>query len=453
MSFLSILLTLLLLSSRAFSSTVLVLDLNGAVDPGSADYLIEGIRRAEAESAAAVVICVDTPGGLVESAREIVQAELGARVPIIVWVGPSGARAGSAGVFITLAAHVGAMAPGTNIGAAHPVSLFGTSPGGGSEGGGGAAKSEEERANEAENRQAMEEKIVNDTAAWARAIAELRGRNVAWAEASVTESVSITDQEALAEGIIDRISPDLRSLLDAVDGQTVTLADGPATLATRGAELVQVEMSLRQKIAHFLGNPNILFVLVALGALGIYAEFHNPGMVVPGVVGGISLLSAAIGLSMIPFNLGGLLLVFFGFVLFALEIWIPSYGALTIGGIVSLVLGGLLMFDVENMDLRIDMGVLAAVPIVAAAFAMLAGWLVLRSHREKVQTGSEALIDAQGEVTLGGESKGWVRVTGEIWRARWEGHLHAGDPVRVRAVEHLTLLVEPARGNGPNTSR
>jgi membrane-bound serine protease (ClpP class) len=230
----------------------------------------------------------------------------------------------------------------------------------------------------------------------------------------------------------------------------VELPSGPVALATRDVEFETLPMTLRQKVAHFLGNPNILFVLVALGALGIYAEFHNPGMVVPGIVGGIALLAAAVGLSMIPFNTGGLLLVLFGFVLFALEIWIPSYGALTIGGILSLVLGGILLFDVNEMDIGIDIGVLASVPLIAAAFALLAGWLVVRSHRAQVQTGPEGIVGEEGEVTRGGDGRGWVKVAGEIWKARWNGSLEAGDRVRVLEMYDLELRVERFEAGRPS---
>jgi membrane-bound serine protease (ClpP class) len=424
------LLILLAFCARVLAGTVPVLTLEGSVDPGSADYLVTGIHQAEADGAPAVVILIDTPGGLLESARDVVQAELAAGIPVIAFVSPSGARAGSAGVFITLAANLAVMAPGTTMGAAHPVSLFGGLGGGEGEKGGSG--------------EAMSQKILNDTAAWARAIAEQRGRDPAFAEAAVTESRSITNREAIEKGIIDLVAGDLDELLLTVDGRSVTTAAGEVTLSTDGATPLPVPMSLRQRLVHFLGDPNVLFVLIALGALGLYFEFRSPGMVVPGVVGGIAVLVAAVGLSLVAFNLGGLLLVIFGFVLFALEIWVPSHGALSVGGAIALLLGGMLLFNVGNMDLRVDLSILVAVPLVVMAFSLLAGWLVLRSHRTRPQTGTEGLPGAIGVVSQGGTGGGWVLVFGESWRARWTGYLENGSEVRVIEVERLSLLVEPA---------
>lgn len=431
------LLALVLFVVQAFAGQVSVLTLDGGVDPGSAEYLIQGIQQAEADGAAAVVIVMDTPGGLLSSTREIVQAELGAKVPVIVYVSPSGARAGSAGVFITLAAHIAAMAPGSNIGAAHPVDLFG----------GGFKPQGEGQEQPAQQDVVMQEKILNDTLAWTRAIAEQRGRNVEFAQEAVRSSESITDREALARGVIDLVAPDLATLLQEVDGREVKTAAGTVVLQTAGADQTHPQMAFKLRVVHFLADPTLLFVLLALGLLGIYVEYHHPGLILPGVLGGVCLIAVAVGLSILPFNIGGLLLVVGAFVLFALEIWVPSYGALTAGGIACLVLGGVLLFDVKDFDLRVQNSTLIAVASLAGALALTVAFLVLRSHRRRVHTGKEGMLGEPGEVTEGGTGQGWVLVDGELWRATWPGTLPRGARVRVKSVDRLRLAVEPISQN------
>jgi len=394
---------------------------------------VAGIARAERDGAPAVVIAMDTPGGLLSSTREIVQAELAATVPVIVYVTPSGARAGSAGVFITLAAHVAAMAPGTNIGAAHPVGVFGGVLGKSAEGEGSA-----------EQAAAMEEKILNDTLAWARAIAEQRGRPMEFTEEAVRSSAAITDSEALARGVIDLSAVDLPDLLAQVDGREVQTAAGPVTLRTAGAAVEHVAMGFRQRVVHFLGDPNLIFLLLGLGLLGLYVEYHQPGLILPGVLGGCCLVAAAVALSILPFNLAGLLLVIGGFVLFAIEVWVPSYGALTAGGISCLLLGGILLFDVQEFDLRVQLSTLIPVAVVAGLLALGVAMVVLRSHRRRVATGREGMVGELGQVTEGGDGQGWVLVDGAIWKATWQGTLARGARVRVRGLQRLSLSVEAA---------
>lgn len=427
-------LAFLLFCGRLLAAPVPVLDLRGSVNPGSADYLVRGIEQANADGAPAVLLRVDTPGGLVTSAREIVQAELGSGIPVIVWVSPSGSRAGSAGVFITLAAHVAAMAPGTTIGAAHPVDLFGgfSAP--------GQAEPSEKAAEQAE---VMAEKILEDTTAWVRSIAVQRGRNVEWAERAVTESDALTDGEALENGVVDLVCQDMDALLAALHGRTVDLPSGPVVLDTSGWEPAPVPMTTRQAAVHFLSDPNLLFVLLVLGLAGLYVEFQKPGLIFPAAVGISSLLLLGVGLSLIPFNLGGLLLVLTAFVFFALEIWIPSYGLLTASGTLALVLGGLLLFDVKDFDLRVDLSTLLPVAGFVVLLAALVATLIFRSHRRRVVTGAEALVGAAAIVTSGGRDGGWVRLEGEMWKARWSGSLEVGTRVRVQRVDRLCLDVVP----------
>lgn len=432
-------LVLLLITMAALAGTIPVLELRGTVDPGSADYIVTGIADAEAAAAPAVVLTLDTPGGLLTSAREIVQAELTAEVPVIVYVEPSGARAGSAGVFLTLAAHVAAMAPGTTIGAAHPVQLFG----GGGEGGEESEKKDD----------TMEEKILEDTMAWARAIAERRGRSVEWAERAVRESDALTDGEAVELQVVDLIAPDLETLLAEIDGRTVETASGPVTLRTAGLVPVLVRMTFRQQVLHLLGDPNVLFILIVLGMLGLYTEFHNPGLIIPGAVGLLCLLGAAIGLSVIPFNAGGLILLLFGFGCFALEIYTPTFGALTAAGVIAVALGGVLLFDVTGFDLSISPWILATVAAGAGAIALILAWLIVRDRQVKPSTGAEGLVGMSGTITVGGEGRGRVTVHGEDWAARWKGDLPEGRRVRVVRMDGLTLEVTHDGEDDPREGR
>ncbi|MBW2253698.1 MAG: nodulation protein NfeD [Deltaproteobacteria bacterium] len=419
-------LVLLLITMAALAGTIPVLELRGSVDPGSADYIVKGIEAAEASGAPAVVLTLDTPGGLLTSTRKIVQAELTAEVPVIVYVAPSGARAGSAGVFLTMAAHVAVMAPGTTIGAAHPVQLFG--------GGGGGEDAEEADP-------AMEEKILEDTMAWARAIAEQRGRSAEWAELAVRESDALTDGEAVELNVVDLVAPDLETLLRLVDGRVVETASGSVTLRTAGLIPDPVRMTFRQQVVHLLGDPNLLFILIVLGMLGLYTEFHNPGLIIPGVVGVLCLLGAAIGLSVIPFNAGGLLLLLFGFACFALEIYTPTFGALTAAGVIAVALGGVLLFEVTGFDLSISPWILGTVTLGAGATALMLAWLILRDRREKPATGAEGLVGMIGLVMVGGDGGGRVSVHGEDWAALWIGDLPEGRRVRVVRMDGLTLEV------------
>lgn len=433
---------LLALIASALAAPVHVLTLRGGVDPGSADYLVSGIQAANQAGAAAVVIELDTPGGLLQSARDIVSAELSSDVPVVVWVGPSGSRAGSAGVFLTLAANVAAMAPGTTIGAAHPVSLFGGSPG------------QEQQQPDPDQPDAqptpeggdpMSAKIMNDTLAWARTIANQRGRNAAWAESAVRESAAITDAEALENGVIDLSAADLPALLEALDGRVIDHGEGHLTLATKGAAIVMVDMTLRQRIVHFLGDPNVLMALLGLGVLGLYIEFQSPGVVLPGAAGVLCLLAAGIGLSILPFQVGGLLLVLGGFVAVGLELHYGGKGALAAVGLLGIIGGGLVMFQVDGLDLRVDPAALGAFAVVLVAVVLALGVAIGKAQRRAVLTGVEGMIGLQGVVLVGGVGSGRVRVQGEDWAAAWSGDLSVGEPVRVLRVEGQKLYVEAAR--------
>ncbi|MCK6528919.1 nodulation protein NfeD [Myxococcota bacterium] len=424
-----------------------VLD-DDAIDPGTGAWIVRALAAADEAGADAFLLQLDTPGGLLGTTRDIVKAELASEVPVIVWVGPSGARAGSAGVFITVAAGLAAMAPGTHIGAAHPVSLLGAPPVP-PDGGEGDPAPLPSSGTE------MERKVLKDTLAWVSAICEQRGRPVEWCVKAVAESDAIPSSEALEKGVVDVIAADVTDLLRRVDGREVPTAREPAILRTAGARVVEVEPSLREQVVHLLSDPNVLFLLIAVGLLGILGELSHPGTILPGVVGLGSLIAAAVGLAIVPFNVAGLLLVGLAFVLFVLEAFVTSFGLLTVGGILSLVLGGLLLFDTPGSGVRVDVGVLAGVAVAVGVAAATIGVLVARAYRTPIRTGMEGMIGQLGTVTrafmpAGTGFSGTLFARGEYWTGWAAAPLEAGARVRVIAMEGLQVTVEPVE-EGPPT--
>jgi membrane-bound serine protease (ClpP class) len=398
-------------------------EVDSIIHPVSAQYMIETIDRADRENAALVVFTLRTPGGLVDSTRDIVAKMIAARTPIVVYVAPSGARAASAGFIITIAADIAAMAPGTHIGAAHPVS------------GGGAAMDE-----------TSAKKAAEDMAAYVRTIAGKRGRNAQLAERAVLESKAFTEDEALkAEPpLVDLVASTLDQLLAELDGRTITRFDGrTATLRTASAAVVPIAMTLRQRILSAIAHPNIAYILLSLGTLGLTIELWSPGAVLPGVVGGLALLLAFFALQVLPINFAGLLLMLFGLVLFALEIKVTSYGLLTIGGIVSLIFGSLMLIDSPAPELQLSLGLIMSVVLGFSAIAAFLVRLALASQRALPVTGVEGLI---GDIGLALEAivpgtPARVRVHGEIWNAVADEPIARGDRTTVVDVNGLTLTV------------
>jgi membrane-bound serine protease (ClpP class) len=396
---------------------VLAIQVDGVIAPSTADYIIRAIKQADREAAQALIIELDTPGGLDLSMRSIIKEILAAERPIIVYVSPGGARAASAGAFITLAAHVAAMAPGTNIGAAHPVNMGG------------------------EMDKEMNKKVTNDAAAYIRTLAEQRGRNVQWAEDAVRKSVSATEKEALQLKIIDLVADKLDDLLVALDGREVTTAHGTVTLHTKGAEVTRIEMGLRDKILKVISDPTIAYMLLMLGLAGLYFELSNPGAILPGVLGGISLILAFYALQTLPINYAGLLLILLAIILFIAEVKVTSYGMLTVGGIVAMILGSVMLIKSPEPFLRISLSAILFTTAATAAFFGFVVTMALKAQRQRTTTGTEGLIGQIGTVRTPLKPEGSIMVGGELWSAQCEEGAEPGEKVTILAVKGLKLFV------------
>ncbi len=417
----------MLLLSTSFPS-VFVGKWDAPITPVTADYIDRALTRAEREGAKLFVLELNTPGGLVESMRKIVQRFQNTPLPVVVFVFPPGGRAASAGALITISADIAAMAPGTNIGAAHPVTI-GEPPG-------GEQKKDRER-------DVMREKVLQDMLAFVRSIAKEKGRNVAVIEKMVTESLALSAEEALKEGVIDLMANDLRDLLKKIEGREVSKFGRKITVRTEGAEVVYVQENLKEELLKILTNPTVAYLLLMLGFYGLFFELYNPGAVIPGVVGAICLLLGLYGLSTISMNWLGLLLILLGILLFALELVTPTFGALAIGGIVSLALGSLFLIDPESPYGELPRSVIVAVVLASAIFFTVAGRLGLKAQKRRKLTGAEAMVGEEGEaLTDFRRGRGKVFVHGEIWNAVGEEAIKKGDRVKVVGVEGLKLRVE-----------
>jgi membrane-bound serine protease (ClpP class) len=372
-----------------------------------------------------LVIKLDTPGGLDTSMRLIIKDITAAPFPVIVYVSPSGGRAASAGVFITLAAHVAAMTPGTNIGAAHPVAM----------GGGEMDKT-------------MKEKVENDSVAYIKSIAEQRGRNVAWAEDAVRKSVSVTEREALKLKIIDFVAEDLPTLLKQLEGRTVSLKTGSTVLRTAGATVDEFPMGLRLELLKALSDPNIAYLLMTIGTIGIMAELYSPGAILPGIVGAISLILAFYSLQSLPVNYAGVLLIVLGIVFFILEATVTSYGLLAIGGVISMILGSLMLIKTDAEFLQLSWGMIVPVIAFAAIGTMFIFGMAVRAMHRQPLTGTEGMVGSIGVAKTLVDPQGQLAVHGELWEAVSEYPLQPGDRAEVMRVEGLTLHVKPVLQKG-----
>ncbi|MBI4329053.1 MAG: nodulation protein NfeD [Chloroflexi bacterium] len=410
----------------AASPEVVVLEVRGAIAPPVVSYIDRGLAVAEERGGKAAVIELDTPGGLDSSMREIVQRILNARVPVIVYVSPSGARAASAGTFIAMSAHVAAMAPGTSIGAAHPVAI----------GQGGGVL---------ELPSTMEQKVVNDAVAYIKGLAELRGRNAEWAEKAVRESASLQASEAERLGVVDMVAMDLASLLHSADGQTVQVQGQPWLLATRGAVLRPVDMSPGERFLSVISDANVAFILLTLGMLALFFELANPGAIFPGVTGAILLLLALFALGNLPVNWAGVLLLVLAFGLFVAEIFVVSHGLLAVGGIVAMIVGGLVLFGgTAPPALRVDPWVIVTFALATGLYFVFVVRAIVQSRRMRPSTGAEGIVGARGVVRVALKPQGVVFVNGERWTAITEGaEVQEDEEVTVTGIEGLRLRVVP----------
>ncbi len=407
------------LSSAAGAATVDVLTWKGAIGPTTSRVIERAVADAELHGREAFILRLDTPGGLVSSTRDIIQVFLNADVPTVVYVSPSGAGAASAGMYVTISAHIAAMAPGTNIGAAHTV---------GPEGG--------------IKDSVMNEKIEQDAASYVRAIAERRKRNIEWVQAAVLHSVSVTASEALDSNVIDLVASSMDDLLQQMEGMIVELPSGTDTLHTAGSDTREVEMTWRDRVLKVITSPEIAYILLSIGGFGIMMELYHPGTFIPGTIGAICLIVGFYGLQQLPLNYAGLALILLAFILFALEIKIISHGVLTIGGVIAMLIGSVMLIDSSEPYMRISLSVILAVVGVTAAFFALATYFAIKTMRTKPTTGDVGMIGQVGTVREKLNPDGLVYVAGEYWKAHSAAPIELGERVKVIAVEHMVLKVE-----------
>ena len=404
--------------TRAAEKEIYIIKVADAISPGTADFIKSSINKARIENAACLIIELDTPGGLAESMRDIVISILASEVPVIVYVSPSGARAASAGVMVTMAADVAAMSPGTNIGAAHPVGL------------GGMPINDEK----------ISDKMINDMVAQAKSVAEKRGRNADWVEKAIRESVSVTETEALKEKIIDLIAENVDDLIKKLDKREIP---GKGVLETQKAAKKYIKETLRTKILKTISDPNIAFILLMIGMAGIYFELSHPGVIFPGVIGGIAIVLAFFALQTLPVNYAGILLIVLAIIFFIMEMKITSYGLLSVAGVVCLLLGSLMLFDSDSPGMRVSWTVLIPTFVLVSGFFVTVAGLVFRAQTSKPMTGPKGLVGETGVVKRTIAPSGKVLVHGELWNAIAKTEIQEGVKVRVVRVENLEIEVEP----------
>lgn len=426
--------------TQSAPATAVILELNGPIGPAGSDYIKRGLERADKLGAKLVIIRLDTPGGLDLSMREIIQDIMASPVPVATFVAPSGARAASAGTFILYASHIAAMAPGTNLGAATPVRIGGIpsapeppQPAKGKDG--------KDKGKPAIT--AMERKVLNDAVAYIRSLAQMRGRNVAWAEKAVREAASLPAKEAVAQNVVDLMADNVAELLQKIDGRKVVAGGQSIRLATKGLDIKLIEPDWRYELLATITNPNVLPILMMLGVFGLFYELLNPGFVFPGVIGGICLLLGLYASHVLPVNYAGLALILLGIMFMVAEAFVPSFGALGIGGVVAFVAGSIMLIDTDVEGFQVSWpAILSTAAFGAFAFGGVAT-LAAKAHRRRIVSGREEMIGSFGETLEAFEKKGRVRVHSELWQAQSDQPLQAGQAIKVTGMKGLTLIVEP----------
>ena len=436
-----------------------ILNINGAIGPATADFIGRGLAKARDMNAVLVILRMDTPGGLDTSMRQIIKDIIASSVPVATFVAPSGARAASAGTYIFYASHIAAMAPATNLGAATPVRIGGVpGPGGGDkppEEKDGQAKDTEKdkdaadktaagkKDKESPKGDAMKRKVLNDAIAYIRGLAQMRGRNVEWAEKAVRDAASLPAEEAVKQRVADLIATDVSDLLKKLDGRTVKMSGKEVKLNTQGLEVVTIEPDWRSKLLSVITDPNIAYILMMLGVYGLFFELWNPGYVLPGVIGGICLLLALYSFQVLPVSYAGLGLILLGIMFMVAEVFMPSFGALGIGGVISFVIGSIILLDTEVEGYTIAWELIAVVAVVSASIFIGVVYMALKARKRVVVSGQEEMIGAVGEALENLGHEGRVRVHSELWHARATEPIESGKKVKVIGIEGLLLIVEP----------
>lgn len=427
--------------AEAVSGQAVWLEIDGAIGPASSDYFRRGLNKAVEQQASIVILRIDTPGGLDTSMRDIIQRIMTSPLPVITYVSPSGARAASAGAYILYASHIAAMAPATNVGAATPVQIAGFP--------GGKPPDRNKPADEHSAADPMHKKIINDAVAYIRGLAQMRDRNADWAEKAVREAASLSAEEALTEGVIDLIAADNNDLLEQLNGRTVTVLGQKTTLATSTLSIHHIEPDWRSRLLSVITDPNVAYILMLVGVYGLIYEFANPGTILPGVAGTISLLLALFAFQVLPINYAGLALMLLGIAFMIGEVFVTSFGALGVGGIIAFVVGSIMLLDTDIPGYGISIPLIAFFALSSAGLFMFVLGMAIRARTRPVVSGMEELIGSQGEALSDFEHDGRIRIHSESWLARSNVPVKHGQRVKVTGIDGLCLIIEPADGYPP----